>query len=124
MLFGLAPALRLTRIDWRGATSAIAGGLDRLRSVLLGVRVALSLGLIASAALLSRRGALFAASGANAGFTFADRYAYSLVVSGAGAGAAARRARRSDRRRRHARSYRQSSLALGPRAGRPVQRRP
>jgi predicted permease len=90
-LFGLAPALRITRIDWRGATSGIAGSAGRLRSMLLGLQVALSLGLIASAALLSR-GALHAASGANAGFAFEGRYTYSFAVSGDGVGAAARQA--------------------------------
>jgi predicted permease len=67
ILSALAPALRVTRIDWRSASSNVIPGAGVLRSILLGAQVALSLGLIASAGLLSH-GVIKAAGGADAGF--------------------------------------------------------
>jgi predicted permease len=81
LLSGLAPALRVTRIDWRGAASGVLAGSGRLRGVLLAAQIALSLALIASAALLSR-GALRAADGASAGFEVNGISAYTIVMTG------------------------------------------
>lgn len=79
VLSGLAPALRVTRIDWRGAGGTVAPGATRLRSVLLATQVALSFGLIASASLLAH-GALRAAGGAEAGFEFRNIHGATVAV--------------------------------------------
>ena len=71
LLSGLAPAARVTRINWRGGATNVVASAGRLRGVLLATQIALSLALIAGAALLSR-GALRAAGGADAGFEFRD----------------------------------------------------
>jgi predicted permease len=79
LLSGLAPALRVTRIEWRGAASGVSAGSGQLRGVLLAVQIALSLSLIASASLLSR-GALRAADGAGAGFEVNGIYSYRIAT--------------------------------------------
>ena len=79
LLSGLAPALHVTRIDWRGAASGVLARSGRLRGVLLASQIALSLALIASASLLSR-GAQRAADGVSAGFEVNGIYAYTIAV--------------------------------------------
>jgi predicted permease len=92
LLSGLAPAIRVTRIDWQRGASTAAPGAHRLRGVLLATQIALSLGLIASASLLSR-GALRAATGADAGFEFENINAIVLAVTSADDTVAAKAAR-------------------------------
>lgn len=79
MFFGLAPALRVTRIHWRGAGIGATPGAGRLRGLLLAVQIALSLALVASASLLSR-GAFRAAGGADLGFEARNIHAFSPLV--------------------------------------------
>lgn len=80
LLSGLAPAARVTRIGWRGGASQVLSGAGRLRGLLLATQIALSLALIAGAALLSR-GALRAAAGADAGFEFRNVDSAVLAVT-------------------------------------------
>jgi hypothetical protein len=79
-IFGLVPALKVTRIDWRSAAGNQLPRSGRLRHAILAVQIALSVGLIASATLLSRA-TLRAASGADAGFNFRNVNAMYLAVT-------------------------------------------
>ena len=53
-MFGLAPALRVTRRDTRGGLTSVAHGAGRLRSIVLGTQVAVSAALVIAATLLVR----------------------------------------------------------------------
>jgi predicted permease len=79
-IFGLVPALKVTKIDWRSAAGNQPPRSGRLRHAILAVQIALSVGLIASATLLSRA-TLRAASGADAGFDFRNVNAMYLAVT-------------------------------------------
>jgi predicted permease len=79
LLFSLVPALRVTRIDWRGPTARATPGAGLLRGLLLAAQIALSLALVTSASLLSR-GAFRAATGADVGFEASETYAFSTSL--------------------------------------------
>jgi predicted permease len=95
LLSGLAPALRITKVSWRSAGAAGSPRTGRLRGFLLATQIALSLSLIASAALLSRA-AQYAANGANTGIAIGDTNAYLFAVRSGSDTTAADRARRDE----------------------------